>query len=67
MSDLHITSSEDYNVKTVENVAHGCKSIINTCNKFEVIVSGNIIDKGKTENYSIAEKFFNEFNRFSSR
>jgi UDP-2,3-diacylglucosamine pyrophosphatase LpxH len=54
-------SADDYIVKNAETIAHSCKSIINTCNKVVVVVSGDIIDKGKVVNYDIAKKFFNDF------
>lgn len=61
MSDLHITSSGDFIVKNAAAVARSCKSIVNTCNKVVVVVSGDIIDRGKVANYCVAEKFFNDF------
>jgi len=60
MSDLHISSADDFIIKNAIAIAHSCKSIINTCNKVVVVVSGDIIDKGKVANYSLAEKFFND-------
>lgn len=61
MSDLHITSADDYIVKNAAAVARSCKSIINTCNKVVIVVSGDIIDKGVVSNYAVAEKFFDDF------
>ena len=61
MSDLHITSASDYIVQNVVGVARACKSIINTCDKVVVVVTGDIIDRGQVANYAIAEQFFNSF------
>ena len=67
MSDLHITSADDFIVKNAAAVARSCKSIVNTCNKVVVVVSGDIIDRGKVANYSVAEKFFNDFRGLQKR
>ena len=61
MSDLHIMSADDFIVKNAVTVARSCKSIVNTCNKVVVVVSGDVIDRGKVANYDVAEKFFDDF------
>lgn len=61
MSDLHISSASDFIVENVKNIVRSCKSVVNTCNKLVVVVSGDIIDKGNVGNYTIAEQFFNSF------
>jgi len=58
LSDLHITSADDFIVKNSAAVARSFKSIINTCNKVVVLVTGDIIDKGNVANYAHAKKFF---------
>ena len=57
MSDLHITSADDFIIKNAITIAHSCKSIINTCNKVVVVVSGDIVDKGKVANYNSSLNF----------
>lgn len=57
-SDLHITSADDYIVKNAVKVARSFKAIINTCSKVIVVVTGDVIDKGKVENYANAKQFF---------
>lgn len=58
-SDLHISSAEDFIVKNAVSVAHGCKAIVNTCDRVIVVVTGDIIDKGNVNNYNVAKLFFN--------
>lgn len=60
LSDLHITSADDFIVKNAAVVARSFKSIINTCNKVVVLVTGDIIDKGNVANYAHAKKFFDD-------
>ena len=58
LSDLHIASADDYIVKNAVAVARSCKAVVNTCNKAVVVVTGDIIDKGKVDNYAVAKQFF---------
>ena len=57
-SDLHITSADDYIVKNAATVARSFKAIVNTCSKVIIVVTGDIIDKGKVENFAFAKQFF---------
>lgn len=61
MSDLHISSADDYVIQNVVAIARSCKSIVNTCKKVVLVVSGDIVDKGMVANYAIAEQFFKSF------
>lgn len=61
LSDLHITSAEDFIVKEAAAVARSIKAIVNTCSKVIVVVTGDVIDKGKTDNYVCAKQFFDDF------
>lgn len=58
LSDLHIASADDYIVKNAVAVARSCKAVVNTCDKAVVVVTGDIIDKGKVDNYAVAKQFF---------
>lgn len=60
LSDLHITSADDFIVKEAVAIARSFKSIVNTCNKVVVVVTGDIIDKGNVVNYAFAKKFFDD-------
>lgn len=54
-SDFHISSSEDYVVTHVNQIASACRSLTNLCDKIFIIVTGDIIDKGNISAYSYAE------------
>lgn len=60
LSDLHITSGDDFIVKNAAAVARSFKAIVNTCSKVVVVVTGDVIDRGNIDNYAYAKQFFND-------
>ena len=61
MSDLHIASADDKIVKNAAILARSVSAIINTCQKLVVVLTGDIIDKGQTDNYAYAKQMFADF------
>lgn len=58
LSDLHISSKEDFVVLNIDLIAKGIRYYINECNQCVIVVTGDIIDKGNIESYAIAKTFF---------
>lgn len=63
MSDLHIASDKDMIVTHAPQLARSVSAIVNTCQKVVVVITGDIIDKGQTDNYVYAKQMFEEFRR----
>lgn len=61
MSDLHIASGIDKIVTNASKLARSVSAIVNTCQKVVVVITGDIIDKGKTDNYAYAKQMLVEF------
>lgn len=61
MSDLHITSENDYIVKSSRTLARASAQILNECDKAVFVVTGDIVDKGNVSNYQWAKKMFKDF------
>lgn len=61
MSDLHITSENDYIVKSSITLARASAQILNECDKAVFVVTGDIVDKGNVSNYQWAKKMFKDF------
>lgn len=61
MSDLHIASGNDYIVINAKKIARSLSSVLNTCQKAVLVITGDIIDKGNVVMYEQALKFLNEF------
>lgn len=61
MSDLHITSGNDKIVTNASKLARSISTIVNTCQKVVVVITGDIIDKGKMGNYAYAKQMLAEF------
>ena len=57
LSDLHISSPEDYIVSRTDIMANGIRYYINECNRCIIVITGDIIDKGNVAAYSIAKDF----------
>lgn len=61
MSDLHITSENDYIVKSSRTLARASAQILNECDNAVFVVTGDIVDKGNVSNYQWAKKVFKDF------
>lgn len=61
MSDLHIASGNDTIVVNVTELARSVSTIVNTCQKIIVVITGDIIDKGQTDNYYYAKQMLADF------
>lgn len=61
MSDLHITSERDYIVENANKLAKAISTIVNECQKVIMVITGDIVDKGKVANYEYAKKFVTTF------
>lgn len=59
LSDLHISSEEDFVVSNSGLIAKGIRYYTNECSQCVIVVTGDIIDKGNVESYGIAKNFFN--------
>lgn len=66
-SDLHIKSAGTYSDDFATRIAFACKEITNTCDKVAVVITGDIVDKGNINNYSIAENFLTKLKEQISR
>lgn len=60
LSDLHISSANDFAVTHVKELAHSCRFQTNLCELIIITITGDIIDKGNVECYSIAEEMLLE-------
>lgn len=61
MSDLHIASGNDKIVVNVIKLARSVSSIVNTCQKVVFVITGDIIDKGQTDNFCYVKQMLAEF------
>lgn len=61
MSDLHITSENDYIVKHARTLARAASQILNQCNFVVPVVTGDIVDRGNVSNYQWAKRMFEDF------
>lgn len=63
MSDLHISSDKDKIISNASKIARSVSAIVNTCQKVVVVITGDIIDKGETDNYVYAKHMLENFRK----
>lgn len=61
MSDLHISSDKDYIIDNARELARSVSSVLNTCQKVALVITGDIIDKGNVMMYQHAKRFLKDF------
>lgn len=57
LSDLHISSEDDYIVANSNLISKGVRYYINECDRCIIVITGDVIDKGQITSYGIAKKF----------
>ena len=58
LSDIHIDNQDDLVLQRVDRIKSACISALPKSGTVLIIVSGDIANKGKVEQYSIAKEFF---------
>lgn len=66
MSDLHISSDKDYIIDNARKLARSVSSVLNTCQKVALVITGDIIDKGNVMMYQHAKRFLKDFGYVAS-
>lgn len=67
LSDLHISSEDDFLVANCEIISNGIRYYINECNRCVIVITGDIVDKGQIKSYEIAKKFCDSLSKQLSR
>lgn len=57
LSDLHISSVDDFVVSNCDLIANAIRYYTNECNRCIIVITGDIIDKGNVSCYEIAKNF----------
>lgn len=61
MSDLHISSEDDFIVKNTRMLARTATQILNECDKAVFVITGDIVNKGNVANYTWAKTMLENF------
>lgn len=57
LSDIHISSEKDLIITNKDLLIKSCKSKLNECTKLIMVITGDIANSGKEEEYKIAYEF----------
>lgn len=58
LSDIHISSNRDWIISRAKYYVAASKSVVNECQKVIIVLSGDIANTGKVEEYQVASSFF---------
>ena len=64
LSDIHIENKNDEILKRLDKIKDACISVLPHNSTVLIIVSGDIANKGKAEQYVIAKQFFDELKSY---
>lgn len=60
LTDLHLKSKENFIIDRVDNILSSIKLDFNDVEYIYIVASGDIVDKGNNEGYSIAKNLLNK-------
>lgn len=60
LTDIHLKSSQDFIFQKVECLANSCRELVNSVQNLFIVVTGDVIDCGKVQNYQYAKNLFRD-------
>lgn len=60
ISDIHISGMRNFIISRVKHIAKSARAITDSCDRIIMTIAGDIVDKGKPEEYVVALSFFKQ-------